>query len=121
MLEKGAWIETRTGYDRTALSLAVLYGKTTIVKLLIENGADIKARDIEGQTPLSLAIRNGKTDVVNLLLREGAKPEAKDKSGIIKVLQVSNICMFSAFSSIFSILRVFLILQAPVYIWSQGS
>ncbi|CAD6441537.1 6927b832-dcdc-49a2-bc78-ac94e166f114-CDS [Sclerotinia trifoliorum] len=109
LLERGASIETRTGYDRTALSLAVLYGKTTIVKLLIENGADIEARDLEGQTPLSLAARNGEMDIVNLLLRKGAKPEAKDKTGIIRVLQVWNVCMFSAFTFTFSILRIFLI------------
>ncbi|KAJ8069817.1 hypothetical protein OCU04_000232 [Sclerotinia nivalis] len=98
LLERGAEVEIRDENNRIALSLAVWNGETTIVMLLLENGADLEARDIGGQTPLSLAAGNGKTDIVNLLLRKGAKPEGMDKSGTIRVLQVSNVCMFSAFN-----------------------
>uniref|UniRef100_H2Y8X8 Ion transport domain-containing protein n=1 Tax=Ciona savignyi TaxID=51511 RepID=H2Y8X8_CIOSA len=53
----------------TALNLACLYGRKTIVKLLLEAGANLRCRDKDLTTPLHLAFAEGSIEVQNCNLR----------------------------------------------------
>ena len=51
----------------TALILAVWWGHTEVVKLLIKNGADVYAKNKYGQTALMLAEKRGHTKIISIL------------------------------------------------------
>jgi|GEM_PF-3296396 len=73
LLEQGARIEARDGYDhQTALVFSANRGHLSIVKMLISKGADINATDDKGWTALSEASYRGKTAVVAFLLEKKA-------------------------------------------------
>lgn len=57
------------GAGLTPLHCACMYGKTTIVALLLEDGADVWAKTTTGQTPLSLASRAGHLHVIEEIVR----------------------------------------------------
>uniref|UniRef100_A0A5S6QCP6 ANK_REP_REGION domain-containing protein n=1 Tax=Trichuris muris TaxID=70415 RepID=A0A5S6QCP6_TRIMR len=70
---------------RTALGLAVQYGKKEVVQLLLQNGAD--ANQVSHDefrlplTPLVVACRSGKVEIARLLLENGASPDCTDCFG----------------------------------------
>jgi ankyrin repeat protein len=80
LLEKGAELESKDGYDgRTLLSWAAGKGHEAVVKLLLEEGAELESKDgYDGRTPLWWAAEKGHEAVVKLLLEKGAGPESKD-------------------------------------------
>ena len=66
-LEKGADINVKDEYDRTALMLAAYGGHTEIVKILLEAGADVNAEGKYGATALSFATAGNYVEIVRLL------------------------------------------------------
>ncbi|KAI9888491.1 MAG: hypothetical protein M1814_006882 [Vezdaea aestivalis] len=79
LLDKGADIEAKDNYERTALHLAAENGHEAVVKLLLEKGADAEAKDEYESTALHRAAENGHEAVVKLLLEKGADTEAKNR------------------------------------------
>ena len=80
LIERGADVNAKNFYDRTALMYAVEGRYQQIIALLLANGADINAQDKYGSTPLMWAIERGYTDIVNFLIQRGANLNLKDKS-----------------------------------------
>ncbi|KAI1354596.1 ankyrin repeat protein [Xylaria sp. FL0043] len=80
VLDKGIYIETRTGnYGHTLLTLASKDGREAVARLLLGKGANIESRNnTDKRTPLGWAAMNGHTAIVELLLSNGANIEAKN-------------------------------------------
>lgn len=78
LLKKGAPLEAKNEYGRTALVLCAReQGQAATARILLEAGADIEAADRNGSTALELAAWRGKTEFVDLLLERGARvPES---------------------------------------------
>ena len=66
-LEKGADINVKDDFDRTALMMAAYGGHTEVVKILIEKGADLSAKGKFGATALSFATDGNFTEIIRLL------------------------------------------------------
>lgn len=70
--------ESASDNGTTALHMAAIKGRTTIVRqLLTSSGSEIKARDKRGKSALSFAVDHGHTEVVAILL-EGPKYKTAD-------------------------------------------
>lgn len=67
LLAKGADVNETTGGGQTALILAVIFGHTNLVKLLMKAGADPQQRDNLGLNALEWAQRRGLTEAVSIL------------------------------------------------------
>ena len=67
LLANGADLNETTGGGQTALILAVIFGRTNLVKLLINAGADPQQRDNLGLNALEWAQRRGLTEAVAIL------------------------------------------------------
>lgn len=80
-LSRGAALEERDWWSRTAWLIAVMSGDVARAKLLRERGADPGARGRGGATALSLAIRGHHPDMVRWLLQEGADVDQVDEFG----------------------------------------
>ncbi len=77
-LQRGVHVDVRDPeHGETALMLAVQFGHSRVICLLLHQGADVNARDRRGFTPLMLA----KADALSELLRRGAQIDAQDASG----------------------------------------
>ena len=63
----------------TPLHMAVYYGRSKFVSLLLAAGARVNLENKEGRTPLSLAVENGSLEVVKALLAAKADPNAGHK------------------------------------------
>jgi ankyrin repeat protein len=77
-LEKGAYIEARVDYGRTALHLAAATGQTQIVQLLLAENVDANVKARDGRTALYLAARSGYEGVVRQLINFGANKDSCD-------------------------------------------
>jgi ankyrin repeat protein len=65
----------------TPLHFAVLFGRASIVKLLLSAKAQVNPRAKDGMTPLHLAAANDRMDEARLLLGAGADVNATDGAG----------------------------------------
>ena len=77
ILANGADVNETTGGGQTALILAVIFGHTNLVKLLMSAGADPQLRDNLGLNAIDWAQRRGSTDAVAILTnshRESTPP-----------------------------------------------
>lgn len=74
LLEYGVEVNPPTPDEASPLHVATLYGKQSILELLIRSGADIEAKDSTGRTALACAVENGDATSVNILLKAGADP-----------------------------------------------
>ena len=66
----------------TPLHLAVIIGKTEIIKLLLDNGANVNAKAEDDITPLHIAQLNDDKKIAKLLIENGADINARDKYGL---------------------------------------
>ena len=62
----------------TALTAAVVYGHTEMVRLLLDHGAEINRADGDGRTPLVTAVRSGRPEIIELLIARGATLSVRD-------------------------------------------
>ncbi|RYG68883.1 hypothetical protein EON80_10800 [bacterium] len=60
LLAKGAKVDERDRYGRTALMLAARLGRASVVRDLLEGGADINAVDVSGRSALMQTITDGR-------------------------------------------------------------
>jgi hypothetical protein len=67
LLANGADVNETTGGGQTALILAVIFGHTNLVKLLMQAGADPQLRDNLGLNAIEWAQRRGLTEAVAIL------------------------------------------------------
>ena len=65
----------------TPLYLAVLFGRTEIVKVLLEKGADVAIANRDGNTALHVASFLANIEHVDLLLNSGASTRARNAQG----------------------------------------
>lgn len=81
LLDEGQAVDALQN-GQTALCIAAMNNKLSILGLLIAKGADVNhATDVDGTTPLMYASKSGSLDAVKALLAQGAKIEAYDKVG----------------------------------------
>ncbi|OXV05084.1 hypothetical protein Egran_07148 [Elaphomyces granulatus] len=79
LLERGAQIDGKDAFERTALICAATAGQAEVVRLLLERGADVHANAKEIDfghytgTALDEALRQGHTEIVTLLCGAGAR------------------------------------------------
>ena len=67
LLAKGADVNETTGGGQTALILAVIFGHTNLVKLLVKAGADAQLRDNLGLNAIEWAKRRGSREALEIL------------------------------------------------------
>ncbi|XP_063611943.1 ankyrin repeat domain-containing protein 27-like [Penaeus indicus] len=65
-------IHTRDERGYTGLHVACIFGRPTVVELLVSLGADLTATDFRGATPLHYAAQRGHQNALLLLLHAGA-------------------------------------------------
>ena len=75
LLDKGAYINAKDSYERTALHLAAFDGHKDIVQLLLDRGADVNPKDGDGYTPFHYARGGGHKRISHMLLDEMAKAD----------------------------------------------
>jgi hypothetical protein len=68
LAEKGALLDLRTRESKTALALAVEYGKRDCAEILLTSGATAETRDDKECTPLHRAVLSTDLELVKLLL-----------------------------------------------------
>lgn len=66
----------------TPLHEAVIYGRHTVVRILIDRGADILATNVFGKTPLHLAAEFGRHNVIEILDPGQFGLDIRDKFGL---------------------------------------
>jgi ankyrin repeat protein len=74
-------INHKSALGSTALQLAVVWNKKSIVELLLENGADPNLKNKIGSTALITAVVNYHPDIVDLLIQYGARVNEKNNVG----------------------------------------
>lgn len=67
LLAEGADVNETTGGGQTALILAVIFGHTNLVKLLVKSGADPQLRDNLGLNAVEWAKRRGSREALEIL------------------------------------------------------
>ena len=91
MLDAGISVNERQGRNgQTPLSVAAIYGKTTVARLLLERGADTALANQDGNTALFIAAFFCHQDLVKLLLQHGASPLIQNKRGQTSIDVVSS-------------------------------
>lgn len=82
LLAAHAAVDPADATDHTALDIAVLYGQTSVVPVLLRHGADPRrVRPQDGRGPLHEACIKGSAALIDLLINAGAPPAERDKSG----------------------------------------
>ena len=84
LLAKGADVNETTGGGQTALILAVIFGHTNLVKLLVKAGADAQLRDNLGLNAIEWAKRRGSREALEILT--GA-PQSTTPPPIVEIEQ----------------------------------
>lgn len=81
LLAKGANVNARDGKGQTALQLAINFGFTEGVQLLVDRKADLNESNDAGETPLISAVHRRDLAMLRILLKAGADPDRADNSG----------------------------------------
>src|SRR5436190_13567239 len=71
LLDKGAYVNTKDGDGRTALTEAAWENHVETVKLLLDKGADPSARKNDGTTAMSIATGRGYKEIEEMLKKAG--------------------------------------------------
>lgn len=82
LLSRGADVNEKIEFDRTALMLASSRGSIDIANLLLNKGARINEQDRNLETALICAVAEGHTGVVLLLLEHGADIYIRNGNGL---------------------------------------
>ena len=69
LLGNGADVNERTSGGQTALILAIVFGRTNLVRMLVRAGADPQLRDNLGLNAIEWAQRRGLTEVLEILTK----------------------------------------------------
>lgn len=77
-------------YGLTALQLAAMKNKFSIIELLLMYGANINQPDAEGNTPLMMAVSNQSLESINTLLKNGCDRTLKNNYGATAVEKAIN-------------------------------
>ena len=77
LLREGADINARDRYGQTALMIAAMNGRTSLVLFLVEQGAELDHTAKYHLTALMLAVINGHMDIVRILVKAGADGEIR--------------------------------------------
>lgn len=72
LLKTSPTVTSRDSHGLTALHIACIHGKATVVETLIEIGSEINATDLNECTPLHYAASRGHQNALLLLLHSGA-------------------------------------------------
>ncbi len=80
LLSKGADINARNRYGKTALETALAGSSSEVVALILDK-ADVKKADENGNTPLFTAVTRGNVEYVRLLIDKGADVNAQNAGG----------------------------------------
>jgi ankyrin repeat protein len=89
LLERGADLEARNQQGETPLFMAVMNGKTDILKILLEKNADKEARNNAHQTALMIAAEKNQVKIVDELLFAGAFVDSRDENGMTPLMYAS--------------------------------
>ncbi len=81
MLEHGADCNAEGGYNRSALTWAVITPNPRTAQLLLEHGANVNAQDYDGYVPLMWAVMRNNTNMTRLLLTHSANLHTQDAQG----------------------------------------
>jgi len=84
LLGRGADVNESTSGGQTALILAVIFGHTHIVRLLVHAGADPQLRDNLGLNAIEWAKRRGLTEAIDIL-SNGAESGAVRKKIVVNI------------------------------------
>jgi ankyrin repeat protein len=80
LLDEGADVNAREAFGRTALSEAVFYGQSAVIRELVFRGADLNVIGKDG-TALDIAIKKNNPAAADLLRRHGGKSARELESG----------------------------------------
>lgn len=78
LLERGAKVDTKDAFGRTALWYAALNGHTDVAIKLIQAGANIHIKDYQGYSPIILSAQFKTIDMCCLCLGQGANINDQD-------------------------------------------
>ncbi len=82
LYKKGADINRKTKWGKTALHLSIRNHRSVAFSFLIKHGAAVNQADYAGLTPLHYACDNpDRLEFMKILLRKGANPLARDGGG----------------------------------------
>lgn len=82
LVSKGADVNAATANGVTALTEAVLFGRSNVAAYLLANGASVKIRASVIEHPvLSLAAMRGDAGIAKMLIEKGAEVNAQDAMG----------------------------------------
>ena len=88
--DRAVSVEALNARGETALFLAVLYGRTETVRLLLQRGANIEVRDQEQNTLLICSCWNTQIEIDELLVRAGANIHASNQNGNTPLHELST-------------------------------
>lgn len=85
LLASGADVNERTSGGQTALILAVIFGHTNLVQLLINAGADAQLRDNLGLNAIEWAKRRGSREALEILTNKREPAAAASKTVVVDI------------------------------------
>ncbi|MDW3190885.1 MAG: ankyrin repeat domain-containing protein [Cytophagales bacterium] len=80
-IQAGSDLNVKDQYGSTALTIAALFNKPEVAKLLIDANADIHVTSADGSTPLHTAAFLCRIEIVEALLAKGANKELTNSFG----------------------------------------
>ncbi len=88
-IEAKSDLDQKDAYGSSPLTIATIFNKPEIAKLLIDAGADVNIKSADGSTPLHSAAFFCRTDIVEILLAKGADTDARNNYGSTALESIS--------------------------------
>ena len=86
LIKSGVDLNIRDNDGRTALQLAIIWGKYDMAEMLIKNGAKVDNQDEKGRTATYYATKIENVELLDLLVKNGADVDIQDEFGISPVV-----------------------------------